>query len=159
MTSYTVAATDVALVRETKAGKSLWSLQHGPSRTGAQIISVQPRRKGFCLELPVNDTGHIFPLRVQYCLRKKDTNDDGEGAVMPKPAWEARKADFVRSFGRQIRTYMEDVGETNFSLIRFMFRVVSIAQQAADGACWEVHVFNVADAVIDSSDPFGAAKE
>ena len=159
MTSYTVAATDVALVQETKAGKPLWSLQFGPSRTGAQVISAFPRRKGFCVELPNAIAGQPFPVRVQYYLRKKDLNDDGEGVMMSRQVWKARKEDFIRSFCGHLKMYIEDVGETDFNLIRFMLHVVSLAQQAADGACWEVYVFNVTDAVLDSSDPFDESKD
>lgn len=153
MTRFTVVADNVALVSEVQAEKTIRSLQYGPSRTASPLILVRPRRVGFCLELPMLVRG--CQIRVLYYLKRKACDEHGEGVVVSKQFWDARKEDFSRSFCQALDEFREQNRELRLETVGTMSRLLELAHVSAEGAAWDVHIFGVTDATIeDASDPF-----
>lgn len=144
---------NIALVRGSKGGKPLYSLEYGPSNTAEEVVKLYPAMQGFCIVLSdvYPEYGYPVPLSVQYFVRQYSYMEDGAGLGIEKAFWEAHKQDFVRSACQSLPKSWKEYPSP---AIAVYVQLISLLQSVAERCSWDVHIFSASDAVIKMSDPF-----
>lgn len=153
MKELSVPAGNIALVRGSKGGKPVYSLEYGPSNTAEEVVKLYPTVQGFCLVLSdvYPEYGYPVALSVQYFVRQHNHLQDGAGLGIDKAFWEARKQDFVRSACQSLPKSWKEYPNLEIAVY---VQLISLLQSVAERSGWNVNIFSVSDAVVKMSDPF-----